>query len=475
MTEPRCRRRQFPRPARRLEFGLFSALLMVCSACHTPRPLASPPPRPLAGDLPAFSAPEQPRDARAEAAGFDEPRGDLTLREALSFALLHNPELAAFSWRIRESEALALQASLPPNPVLEGEVEDFGGSGDFNGFDESESTIALSQLVELGGKRARRLRVAEFGSSLTAWDFESRRLMVLTRTTRTFVEVLARQERLELSRRSRELAEQILRSAAERVLAGKSSPLEETRARVVVSKSRIAVERARRDLNAARVRLASAWGSSSPRFDSVVGELETIQPIPALEDIAGWISENPEVARWVVEISERQARVELAKAQAVPDVVVRGGIRLLGGDDDTAFVVGLSLPLPLFDRNQGGVQAARFGEAKAREEQRAAEVRVTTRLFSAYEDLESSHFAATSLQVDVVPAATEAFNSVEEAFSEGKLGYLDVLDAERTLFEVRDEYVQALASYHEAKAEVEGLLGRSLGTLEPQRKEGDQQ
>lgn len=470
MTEQRWPEGPYSRTARGSLHGLAGLLgliLMATSACRSPRPLEPPPARPLGSDLRAVTAPVEISEPDEASAAFEGPEGNLTLRDALSLALIRNPELAAFSWRIRESEARALQAELLPNPQLEGEVEDFGGSGDFDGFDESESTIALSQLVELGGKRARRLRVAELGSALAAWDFESRRLMVLTRTTQAFVEVLASQERLVLSQRSLELAEQVLRSASERVLAGKSTPLEETRARVVVSKSRIAVERARRGLGAARARLASTWGSSTPRFDSVEGELESIQPAPAFEDMTMWVAENPEVARWVAEITERQARVDLAKAQGVPDVTVRGGVKLLGGDDDTAFVVGLSLPLPIFDRNQGRIQEARFGEAKAREEQRAAELRVRTRLFTAYEALRSSHYAATSLQTDVVPAATQAFTSAREAFSEGKVGYLDVLDAERTLFDVRDEYIQALASYHEARATVEGLLGRSLENLAP--------
>ena len=452
---------------------LLGLILMAGSACQAPHLADRPPGRPA--DFARERAPEEVPGPGAKADKFQEPGGNLTLSEALSLALVRNPELTAYSWRIRESEARALQAKLLPNPRLEGEIEDFGGSGDFDDFEESESTIALSQLVELGGKRARRLRVAELGSTLAAWDFESKRLMVLTQTTQAFIQVLASQERLALSRQSLDLAEQVLRSASERVLAGKSSPLEETRARIIVSKSQIAVERARRGLSAARVRLVSSWGSDTPRFDSVEGQLESIQPAPAFEDMAIWVSENPELARWVVEISERRARIDLAKAQAVPDVTLRGGVKLLSGDDDTAFVVGLSLPLPFFDRNQGKIQEAQFSELTAREEQRAAELRVRTRLFSAFEALRSSHFAATSLQSDVVPAATQVFTSVQEAFREGKLSYLDVLDAERTLFEVRDEYIQALASYHEARAAVEGLLGRSLESLASIREERNQE
>ena len=90
-----------------------------------------------------------------------DPRGAITLRKAVPLALMHNPELEAFSLERRVREARALQAGLLPNPDLEFMVEDALGSGGFSGFGGSQATLQLSQLVELGGKRAARLRVAE--------------------------------------------------------------------------------------------------------------------------------------------------------------------------------------------------------------------------------------------------------------------------------------------------------------------------
>ena len=188
--------------------------------------------------------------------------------------------------------------------------------------------------------------------------------------------------------------------------------------------------------------------------------------VPALETLGVWIGANPAVSRWAVEIAERRARVELAEAQAIQDVTVKGGARLLQGSDDTAFIVGLSLPLPLFDRNQGGRSEAAFNLAKAKEERRAAEIRVRTALSDAYQALLSAYREVATLRDEVLPAARSAFEGISEAYRQGKLTQLDVLDAQRTLFEVREQYTEALSSYHRARARVEGLVGRPIVELD---------
>src|SRR3972149_1747368 len=173
-----------------------------------------------------------------------EPKGDLELREALSLALLHNPELASFSIEVRAAEARTLQAGLRPNPEFDVEVENFAGSGALRRFDETETTIQLGQLMELAGKRRKRERVASLERDLAGWDYEAKRGDVLTETSKTFVEVLAAQERLALTQELLRLAEQTFETVSARVQAGKVSPIEETKAGVALANSRIEHARA---------------------------------------------------------------------------------------------------------------------------------------------------------------------------------------------------------------------------------------
>jgi cobalt-zinc-cadmium efflux system outer membrane protein len=394
-----------------------------------------------------------------------EPTGALTLLQAQTLAVQHNPKLAAFGWEVRAGEARTLQAGLPPNPEIEIEVENFAGSGAFQGFQSAEITIHLSQLLELAGKRGKRMRVAALERDLTAWDYEAARLDVLTQVTQAFVEVLSTQERLALNTELVRLAEQVVNTVAERVKAGKVSPVEESKARVELSTSRIALEHAQRGLEAARQRLVAAWGGNRPAFARAEGVLDAVPAIPSAEQLTERLVQNPEIARWATEMARRRATVELARAKRIPDPTIGSGFRHVSDTGDNAMVMSVSMPLPVFDHNQGGLLEARYQLAKAEEERRAAEIQGRAALAEAYAALSSAFVEATMLKNEVLPGAQRAFEAASEGYRQGKFGFLDVLDAQRTLFEARGQHLEALVAYHRAVAEVERLISEPLGAL----------
>jgi cobalt-zinc-cadmium efflux system outer membrane protein len=441
-------------------------LMLALTSCAPPDiQTVWPEPRPLGRDIPSHLPPPQPPEAAPSARTVTNPAGVLTLSQAQALALLQHPRLAAFGWEVRAGEARTLQASLLPNPEVEIEVEGFAGSGELQGFQGTEITLHLSQLIELAGKRQKRTRVAALERDLAAWDYEATRIDVLTQVTQAFVEVLSAQDRLRLNLELVRLAEQVLRAAAERVRAGKVSPVEETRAQVALSTSRIALERTQRELDAARARLVVLWGGSMPAFDRAEGTLEPIAAIPSAARLAERIAQNPEIARWVTEMAQRQAALDLAGAQRIPDPTIRGGVRHARETGDNALVMAFSIPLPVFNRNQGGLLEARYRLAKAGEERRAAEVQVRAALAEAYGALARAFVEATRLRNEVLPGAQRAFDAASEGYRQGKFGFLDVLDAQRTLFESRGQYLEALAAYHRAVAEVERLIGEPLGAV----------
>jgi cobalt-zinc-cadmium efflux system outer membrane protein len=174
------------------------------------------------------------------------------------------------------------------------------------------------------------------------------------------------------------------------------------------------------------------------------------------------IDENPDIARWASEIDKDKASLELEKAKGISDITLKGGMSRFNETDDNAFMFGISIPLPLFDRNQGGRQAAAYELSKAREEERAATNRIRVELAKAYQRLFNSYIKASKLDKDIIQGAESVFESSKIAYAQGKLDYLNVLDSQRTLFEAKGQYIDALASYHIAKADVERLIGRSI-------------
>ena len=157
----------------------------------------APAPYPVGRELPTFEAPASPADSPPPLA--PEPTGALSLEAALAAALLQSPELAANAYEVRAREAALLQAGAFPNPTLELDLEDFGGGDEFSGVDAAQTTLLVGQRIELGGKRAARIALASADRDVAAWDYEVRRIDVLTRTAGAFVDVLAAQERNRLA------------------------------------------------------------------------------------------------------------------------------------------------------------------------------------------------------------------------------------------------------------------------------------
>jgi len=232
------------------------------------------------------------------------------------------------------------------------------------------------------------------------------------------------------------------------------------------------MDRSRRALLSAKLSLASVWGSSSPAFESVEGELQTLSPIPALADLEERIRSNPDIERWAAEMAQRSATLDLERANAIPDVTVSGGYRRFSETNDHAMVLGFSIPIPIFNRNQGAISEAESGLRKAEAEQRAAETRIRIALAKAYQNLSAAHAEATALRDEVLPGAESAFEAINEGYRQGKFGYLEVLDAQRTLFDARGQYLEALVASHSAVADVESLIGAPLFDIpEPEKKQ----
>lgn len=385
----------------------------------------------------------------------------LTLREALAFALQGNPELAAFSQERRAVEAGLLQAGVLPNPVIEISGDNLGNS---RLEDEGEQSVALQvgQLIELGGKRAARVRLAEASRDLANWDYEAKRVEILSQVTQRFVDVLASQRREMLAAESFQLAQQVTDAVAKRVQAGKASPVEETKARLASAAAQVELEQAKRELAAARNALGALWGNARPRFEIAVGDLERIAPLPAYEELAERLRDNPDLGRWSSETARRQAAVEAEKAKTVPDVTVTAGVSRFSQFNDDAYMVSISVPLPLFDRNQGGIMEASRRLDKATDERHAAEGRVLAELAQVYQRLAAIEGEIGILRTTLLPGAQSAYEAATRGYQLGKFGFLDVLDAQRTLFQTRSQHLRALADFQRGMAEIERLVGGPL-------------
>jgi outer membrane protein, heavy metal efflux system len=377
----------------------------------------------------------------------------LTLGKALALTLEKSPALSSFSWDIRAAEARIIQARLVPNPEISLEGEDLTRP------DVSmQNTLELSQLIELGGKRQSRVREAQFDRDTAEWDYQVKRLEVLKLTSSAFIDVLSAQRNVQLAAENLELTERAVPVTQKRVEIGKESDVELLRTNTAVATARIKLTEAKRDLEIARGNLASQWGGRRATFASVIGNLDQIRPIPSLETMQARLQENPDLARWTTEREKRLATLNLVRAEARPDLTLRAGPRLLGATHaNLTAVAGFSIPLPLWDRNQGKIAEAEANVAKVADERATAEAKAYAELNEAYQTLQSAAEEVRILRETALPNTKKAVDQITDGYAAGRFGQLDVLDAQRTYNETQTEYVRALADFQKAQAQIDVL------------------
>lgn len=388
----------------------------------------------------------------------------LTLGTALSLAVAGSPALSSWPWELRALDAESHQASRRPNPQWGALVENLSTP-------ERETTLQISQLVELGGKRSRRLALARSERSVAAWEFESARADVAALTARRFVEALATQERTAIRSELVRLAQEALAAVSARVRSGGASSVEETRARLAVETARVELASMEREQAIAYRRLAGMWGGPTPRFTGVRGNLGLVTaPVPA-DTLLARLDRNPDVARWTEEIARRAGVRDAARAARVPDVALDAGVRRLHATEETGFLVGVEIPLPVFNHGQDAAAAAELRMQSASARRAAARTEAIVLLGIAHEEVTAGLAEYRRLEDDLLPQARSAQEAATAAYRSGLLRLTDVLDVQRALFEVRMRTVDALVRYHTAAFEIERLTGQPVAASNTKEQE----
>jgi cobalt-zinc-cadmium efflux system outer membrane protein len=398
----------------------------------------------------------------AHAADFMEPRGELTLTDAVAAAMQRNPSLQNADFDIRAADARITQAQLRPNPELGVTLENFGGSGNLRGTDSLESTLTLSQVIELGGKRSRRVEAARYGRDSASIEREAAQLDVLAEVTRRFIDVAEQQEQLLLTRRNTELAEKTLSAIAARVEAARAPLAEQSRATIAQGRARLEQQQAEQALLTAHRRLAALWGSTEPRFGDAKTEMFDLPAVASFENLMARLQSSPDFLRFTSESRLRDAEWQLAMAQAKSDVTVGAGFRRFEETGDNGFVVNFSMPLPFTNRNQGAIREAAIRRDQVDVQQQAAFITAQANLFEFYQQLQLARAEVTGLRTQLIPQAQTALNQTRDGYERGRFSYLELADAQRELLELQRTAVAAAATYHRVLAEIERLTNTPL-------------
>lgn len=390
-----------------------------------------------------------------------EPTKPLTLADAVALSLSGNPALAADNYNLRAAEAQRIRAGYRPNPAISLEAEDIPGSGGNSGADQAQTTLRLSQVIEMGGKRAQRIAEARLSNNLAAWDYETRRLDVLAATTQRFIEVVAAQERLVLADEATKLAEAELSAVSERVKAARNSVVDQKKAEIAVAREKLEQGHARHALLIARKSLSASWGNANPAFTVAKADFFTTSRPEVFGSLMARIGSNPDLARFATEARLRDAQLQLARTRGVPDVTISVGTRRYAEQGEWTGVFGVAVPLPFFDRGQAEVYEALQMRGKTEALGRAIRVALATKIFGTYQELLHSVTALDTMAKEILPAAREVMKASDDGYKQGRFSYLELADARRSFIELRRQNLEAALNYHTYQAEIDRLIGAS--------------
>jgi len=383
----------------------------------------------------------------------------ITLQTALQRALATSPRLTAAERDVGIASGQRIQAGALINPEVSYEQDNSFGSRTYRGTRSAETTLQISQLFELFGKRDARIAAGQAGVETAAIQRKAIRLEVLAETASAFLSVLGAQRRIQILDEQVAEIDRITPLLQRRVEAGASSLAETGRAEVASALVKADRERVRSLLATARRELAVLMGDGSPKFSAVSGRLDTVGRPPDFKAVVAAIDANPQLVRWTAVYAQRNAELLMARLRPYPDVRVSAGWRHFNDTGDDAVRLGISVPIPVFDQNQGNILSAQESLAKTRAEREANRNALIVMAGRAYDTLQGSLRELAILRESAIPKSRQAADAIFEGYGQGRFTLLEVLDAQASVAQARLREQEAQQNFHVAVAIIEGLVG----------------
>lgn len=386
----------------------------------------------------------------------------LTLEAAIERTLAENAQLYQFRFRQRSITAERQMAAFSPPTELALEVENFAGSGSFSNTDSAETTLALSSVIELGGKARSRTALIDAKSDRLKYERQAATLDVLGALTTLYIRCLSTKEGIQLAEEGVVLAKQMISTVEQRVSKGAAPEAELLRARAALAGSNLRLEALRRKFSAQKVSLASYWGQTKPNFAELEGSLSEFDSSDSFASLYRRAQGSPSIAIFASEARLKDAEVELARAQSRVDIGWQLGIRQFEEANDTALVAGVSIPLFASKRNRPAVAAARAERNAVEYQQTDALLKLHGRLFNAFSQREANIYAVEEIRTNVLPVLQQGLHLTKEAYENGRYRYQDWISAQQDLLAAKRHLIEAATAAQISHAIIEQLIAEPL-------------
>jgi outer membrane protein, heavy metal efflux system len=388
--------------------------------------------------------------------------GVISLRDALETTLAAHPRLRSFPLRAEALLGEKETAELKPAFRVEAEIEDALGTGDIKDFTGAEATLRLSNVVEMGNKRAARVGLANRRIEVLDAEQQVVELDLLTDVVRRFIDVASAQELVALQSRATAIAEQTVSLLEPLVRAGQTPQLELDRANSALTRAQVAEQSAGAMLASARIRLANMWASNSPQFVAVESNLLTVGQAEPIESILAGLESNPDIEIYASEFRLLEAELLLAQSRQHGDIGWSAGIRHLKEIDDTGFAFGVSIPLFNKARASGAVRTARANMQEMEMRRLATLNAISGEVLSLHQLLQQAVLEVNTLQQSVIPTLESVQEQIQTAYAAGNYSYVELISAQQEYLDAQLSQISSATNAHKIRAEIERLSGLPL-------------
>ena len=380
----------------------------------------------------------------------------ISLEEALKIAIEKNPQLQSTRDQIDAAVGSLRQSRLYPNPVLELLAEEIPSNE--VGLNQSQNLVGITQPIITGGKRKLGIKVSEREKEKNELERDAVLLAVMADTKKAFYKVVADQEGYTIAKKVEEIAKGIYESEKVRFDAGEVAITNVLRAEVELSKARNSVSNAEGNLQNSIKELQTVMGIPEETVDGVMGKLLTRPAELSLHELELNMKSNQpflKASKKNIEIAETQLTLE--KRQDIPDINVSAGYKRLSLENVDTVQMGIEIPAPFFNRNQGNVQKGKALARKAKSENLSVYNDLLFQLKKNFNSYNVERKRVVEFRDKILPRAEESLKLIERGYREGEFNYIDLLDTQRTWAETRISYIESLKNLNLLIADIERL------------------
>ncbi len=385
----------------------------------------------------------------------------LSLSDAIKQTLVHSPKLAIYPHELRIAEAQIIQSGITPNPRLSLNIDNVLGTGAMSGISGAETSLRLSQLIELGDKRQHRMALTQAKQQNLNAEFELARVQVLADVTQDYYEVLRLSSLVDLKAKCVELEAQALAKSQLLAKAGAVSQADVAKLALVLANSELATQALQSQLQQAKLALAMNW-LGNETIGSLTESLTSPLDYPDLAQVLSAIDRAPEYLVLASQQGVVNAQLGLAQAKATADLDISAGIKRSELSDDTGLLLSVSMPLTLTNPNEGNILAARIEQQKQQDSQRIYRQQLSAKLSQLYVAMDASAKQAQMIESQTLPLAKQLLIETQMAYEAGQANVLQLVDAQSQLFSLEQSWIQAKYQAFSQLLTLERLTGQAL-------------